>query len=208
MPSCDRPARAGRHLPAHQRRLATVAAAVALAGARNPGDVTTGAIAARMGVTQPALFRHFPTKDAIWASVMEWLAERLLANVEAATSSAPSPMAALEATYLGHVAFVARHPGVPRVLLAELQRPDDAPSRRTVRALLRRYGKRIRALVEAGQERGEIARETDPRVAATLFIGNIQGLVLSSLIAGSAARLRRDAPGAFAIFRRGIGGAA
>lgn len=194
-----------RYLPAEQRRAATVEAAIALAGKQNPSDVTTAAIAQVMGVTQPALFRHFPTKDAIWTGVMEWVAERLLANVDRATASTASPLAALEATFMGHVEFVARHPGVPRVLLAELQRAENTPAKRAVHGLLRRYGERIRALIEQGKERGEVAAVTDATVAASLFIGTIQGLVLSSLIGGHGSRLRGDAPGAFAIYRRGIG---
>lgn len=199
--------RTGKPLAAEERRTVTIEAAVALAGETNPSEVTTAAMAERMGVTQPALFRHFPTKDAIWAGVMEWVSNRLLANVDRAAASARSPMAALEAAFLGHVEFVARHPGVPRVLLSELQRSEDTPAKRLVRALIRAYGERIRAIVEAGREAGEVARETDADAAATLFIGSIQGLVLSSLISGRPSRLRSDAPGAFAIFRRGIGSA-
>ena len=198
---------AARPLPADERRTLTIETAVALAGERNPGDVTTGAIAERMGLTQPALFRHFPTKDAIWAGVMEWVAERILGNVDRAAASAPSPVAAIEAAFTAHVDFVSRHPGVPRILLAELQRAEDTAAKRLVRTLMRRYGERIRALVEAGKERGEVARHTDAEAAATLFIGTIQGLVLSALLSGRPARLRSDAPGAFAIFRRGIGSA-
>ena len=37
-----------------------------------------------------------------------------------------------------------------------------------------------------------------------LFIGTIQGLVMQSLLAGKVSRIRRDAPGVFAIYRRGI----
>lgn len=194
-------------LPADERRTLTVETAVSLAGERNPGDVTTGAIAERMGLTQPALFRHFPTKDAIWAGVMEWVADRILGNADRAAAEAASPMAAIEAVFTAHVEFVARHPGVPRILLAELQRAEDTAAKRLVRTLMRRYGERIRALVEAGKEQREVAADTDADAAATLFIGTIQGLVLSALLAGRPARLRSDAPGAFAIFRRGIASA-
>jgi TetR/AcrR family transcriptional regulator len=116
-------------------------------------------------------------------------------------------MAALEAAFLAHVDFVARHPGVPRILLAELQRAEDTPAKRLVRTLVRRYGERIRSLIELGRERGEVAPDTDAGAAATLFVGTIQGLVLSSLLSGRASRLRSDAPGAFAILRRGMGSA-
>jgi len=47
--------------------------------------------------------------------------------------------------------------------------------------------------------------DLDPDAAATLFIGTIQGLVMQSLLAGDVARMRADAPGVFAIYRRGIG---
>lgn len=33
-------------------------------------------------MTQGALFRHFPSKDAIWQAVMEWVAERLIERIE------------------------------------------------------------------------------------------------------------------------------
>ncbi|WP_418025878.1 TetR family transcriptional regulator (plasmid) [Paracoccus sp. TD-10] len=39
--------------------------------------MTTGAVASQIGVTQAALFRHFPTKDALWQAVAEHVAEGL-----------------------------------------------------------------------------------------------------------------------------------
>src|SRR3546814_3919484 len=73
-----------RHLPADERRAATVEAVVGLAAEQNPSDITTTAIAQRMGLTQGALFRHFPTKDAILQAVMSWVTERLLGRVDKA----------------------------------------------------------------------------------------------------------------------------
>ena len=49
------------HLPADVRREVTVEAVIALAAEHNPGDITTSAIARHMGLTQGALFRHFPS---------------------------------------------------------------------------------------------------------------------------------------------------
>jgi TetR/AcrR family transcriptional regulator len=48
-----------------------------------------------MGLTQGALFRHFPTKDAILEATMTWVGERLLARVDKAAEGATSPAAAL-----------------------------------------------------------------------------------------------------------------
>ena len=194
-----------KHLPADERRAATVEAVINLAAEQNPSDITTTAIAQRMGLTQGALFRHFPTKDAILEAVMTWVAERLLSRVDRAAQNVTSPLAALEAVFMAHIDFVSEHPGVPRMLFGELQRPGETLPKRMVQTLIQRYGERSRHLLERGKAIGELDANLDIEAASVSFIGSIQGLVMQSLIAGDAARIRRDASGVFAIYRRGIG---
>jgi AcrR family transcriptional regulator len=194
-----------KHLPADERRAATVQTVIELAAEQNPSSITTASIAKRMNLTQGALFRHFPNKDAIWQAVMEWVAERLLAGTDQAAQGMASPLAAMEAVFMNHIDFIVRHPGVPRMLFGELQRGEDTPAKRMVQTLISRYGERLRALVEKGKSLGELTPEVETTAAVTLFIGTIQGLVVQSMLAGSIKRVRRDAPGAFAIYRRGIG---
>ena len=194
-----------KHLPADERRAATVEAVVCLAAEQNPSDITTAAIAQRMGLTQGALFRHFQTKDAILQAVMSWVSERLLVLVDKAAEDAASPVAALEAVFMTHVDFVSEHPGVPRMLFGELQRPGETLPKQLAQTLIHRYGERLRHLLEAGKAQGELHATLDVNAAAVLFIGTIQGLVMQSLLAGDVSRIRRDAPGVFAIYRRGIG---
>ena len=194
-----------KYLSAQERRAATVEAVVELAAEQNPSDITTTAIAQRMGLTQGALFRHFPTKDAILESVMDWVAERLLARVDKAAASAASPMAALEAVFMAHIDFAAEHPGVPRMLFGELQRPGDTLPKKMVQTLIRHYGERLQHLLETGKTQGELHAQLDIEAASVSFIGSIQGLVMQSLLAGDVTRMRRDAVGVFAIYLRGIG---
>lgn len=193
-----------RHLPAEQRRAVTVEAVVELASRQNPGDITTAAIAEKMHLTQGALFRHFPTKSAIWQAVMEWVADRLLAKVDQAIQSARSPHMVLEDVFMAHVEFVVSHPGVPRMVVGELQRAEHTPAKGIVRELFGRYSERLVELIEAGKTRGELAPEVDAAAAATMFIGTIQGLVLQSLLVGDVRHMRKNAQGAFAIYSRGI----
>lgn len=193
-----------KHLPANERRAATVEAVIDLAGEQNPSDITTTAIAQRMGLTQGALFRHFPTKDAILEAVISWVTERLLARVDKAAAGITSPVAALEAIFMTHIDFVSEHPGIPRMLFGELQRSGETMSKRMVQTLIRHYNERLRHLLEAGKGQGELDTKLDVDAAAVLFIGTIQGLVMQSLLAGDVVRIRRDAPGVFAIYRRGI----
>ena len=176
-----------------------------LAASKNPSEITTAAIARQMNLTQGALFRHFPNKEAIWQAVMEWVAEHLLVRIDRAAQGIESPLAAMQAMFMSHVEFVAEHPGVPRMLFGELQRTESTPTKRMVQTLLQRYGERLHRYIEQGKARGELSVNLDNEAAAMLFIGTIQGLVMQSLLAGDVDRIRHDAPRVFEIYRRGIG---
>jgi AcrR family transcriptional regulator len=191
-------------LPADERRVATVQTVIELAATTNPGDITTSAIAARMGLTQGALFRHFPTKDAILEAVVEWVVERLMARVETAAASATSPLASLEMVFMAHIEFVVAHPGVPRIIFGQLQHTEQTVAKRLVQAMLLRYGRRLSELLIDAQHGAEVDQQIDVDAAATLFIGTIQGLVMQSLMHGDVPRIRIDAPRAFRLYRRSI----
>jgi AcrR family transcriptional regulator len=190
--------------PAKERRAVTVETVVKLAAEQNPSNITTSAIAERMGLTQGALFRHFPNKDAIIQAVMEWVSSRLLSKVDKAMKTAPSPLAALEAMFNAHIEFVTMHPGVPRMLFGELQNAEETVPKRIAQTFIRQYGERLHRLIEEGKSRGELHADLDTEASAILFIGTIQGLIMQSLLAGDVSRIRTDAPRVFAIYRRGI----
>lgn len=192
-----------KYLSADERRGVTVEAVVDLAAQQNPSDITTTAIAQHMGVTQGALFRHFPSKDAILQAVMTWVAQHLLARVDKAAQAA-SPLAALQAVFMAHIDFVCGRPGVPRLLFGELQRPGQTIPKQLAQTLITHYGERLTRLLEAGKAQGELDAALDVQAAAVLFIGTIQGLVMQSMLAGDVARMQQDAPAVFGIYRRGI----
>ncbi len=182
----------------------TVEAVVALAALHNPSEISTTAIAQHMQLTQGALFRHFPNKDAILEAVMEWVAEQLLARIDRSTEGLASPLAALQAMFMAHVDFVAEHPGVPRILLSQLQRTGETGAKRLVQVLMGRYSERLQRRMAQGQAEGELHAALDVPAAATLFMGTVQGLVMQSLITSDMQRMRADAPRVFAIYQRGI----
>lgn len=193
-----------RKIPADERRNVTVEAVIDLAGKTNPGDITTAAIAKHMKLTQGAIFRHFPNKDAIWKAVMSWVANALMARMDRAAEGIDSPLATIEAMFFAHVAFVADHPGAPRMMFGELQGARKTPAKRLAQTMMTQYAARIHELVEAGKARGELRSDLDAEAAATLFVGTIQGLVMQSLIAGDMSHMTDNAPRVFAIFRQGV----
>ena len=193
-----------KYLSADERREVTIAAVIELAAEQNPTDITTAAIASRMGLTQGALFRHFPNKAAILRAVMCWVSNKLMTRLDKARKEALSPLAALEAMFMTHVEFVVKHPGVPRLLFGELQRGEKTESKDIVQKLIKRYREQLHLLIEKGKVIEELDPDLDPEAASILFIGTIQGLIMQSLLAGNVEQIREHAPRVFTIYLRGI----
>jgi TetR/AcrR family transcriptional regulator len=194
-----------KYLPADERRAVIIDVVIRLAAERNPHGITTTAIAERMGLTQGALFRHFPNKAALLAAVMTWTADTLLSRLDEVMRDLSSPLAALRAMFLAHADFVAEHPGVPRLLFGELQQIENTPSKEVVKRLLGQYREQLHRLIEAGKALGEIDDTLDTAAAATLFTGTLQGLVVQSLVSGDGQQIRGDAARVFALYQRAIG---
>ncbi|WP_193175344.1 TetR/AcrR family transcriptional regulator [Oricola nitratireducens] len=193
-----------KYLPTEERRNEAVEAVIELAAARNPEDITTTAIAGRMKLSQGALFRHFPTKDAIWCQVMEWVSNRLLERVDKVAGAEADPVDALEAMFLTHVKFVAERPGVPRILMGQLQRNGATAAKQVAQTLMRNYATRLHRILSAARASGAVSAKLDESAAATLFLGMIQGLVVQAQISGDYAKMCAEAPRVFAIYRAGI----
>ena len=193
-----------KHLPADERRAVIVQAVITLAATNNPSAITTAAIAKHMQLTQGSIFRHFPNKDAIWLAVMEWVAGELLQRVDNSAKGIESPLAAMEAMFMSHVKFVSAYPGVPRILFGELQRAESTAAKNRVQALIKSYSARLYTHIENGKRHGELGSSLDSAAAALLFLGMLQGLIMQSLLSGDPEHIRKSAPGAFVIYKRGI----
>ena len=191
-------------LPTEERQAEIVAAALRLAEAFSPALITTGEIAAAVGVSQGAVFKHFSSKEAIWLAAMGWVRMQLLQSLDAAAQAAATPLAALAAVFKAHVDFVVAHPGVPRLIFHELEQPADSAVKQEVRALLQAYRKLLLRLLDAAVRQGQARAALDQEAAATLFVGIVQGLVMQSMLSGKPATMKAQADRVFALYLHGI----
>ena len=191
-------------LPTEERQATIVDAALRLARDASPALITTADVAAAVGLTQGALFKHFPTKEAIWIAAMKRVRAELLSKLDAAARAEPDALAALGAVFRAHVAYVVAHPGVPRFIFHELQQPADSAAKREVRALLQAYRKLLLRLFAAAIESGRLPAQLDQEAAATLFVGIVQGLVMQSMLGDRPATMKTQGERVFAIYLRGL----
>ena len=119
------------------RREQIVATAAELFAARGFHGVSVGDLGAACGVSGPALYKHFASKEAILADMLVRISEELLAGGRE-RAAAHEPRAAVEALVDWHVDFALRHKALIVVHNRDWQSlPDDA--REQVRSLQREY---------------------------------------------------------------------
>lgn len=180
--------------PAAQRRADIVEVALRLAAAQGPESITAEAIAAELGVSQPAIFRHFPRKDAIWEAALEWLQSELAETWQKYRGDG------LSALVGAHLAFITDHPALPLVLLSPELQARHPPIRQAVANLSGQFHAVLSALMaEAGA--------SDPVRAAWLVIALIQGLALRWVVSGHAFDLAGEGLALLALARSGLDGA-
>lgn len=193
-------------LPTEERQAEIVQATLALACDASPAFITTTDIARKVGVTQGALFKHFPSKDALWLATMQWIRAELLGRLESAAGAAAEPLEALRSVFRAHVVFVADHPGVPRFVFHELQQPADSAIKVEVRALMQDYRRLLMRLLAAAESRKAVRPGLDRESAATLFIGIVQGLVMQAMATGRPLGPGAPAERIFGLYLTAIGG--
>lgn len=166
-------------IPAAERRAQAVRALLDLARQSAPDQISTAAIAESMGVSHGALFRHFPNREALWAEAVLWATGELDARFEACRL--PSPLAQVAGLMASHAAMVADHPGLVRMLFAELQRPATSAARETGKAFMHRFRGRLAIQLAGAQATGSLAPDLDPQEWAALLVASQQGLILQAL---------------------------
>jgi len=190
------------YLSADMRRAETIATVIDLAERCDPAEITTGQIAAAMGVSQGALFRHFSDKQSIWTAVLDWTCAELQRRFDGALAS--QPLARLRAILAAHIGFIMDNPGVPRILWGELQRAGETPAKAIVRHLMTTYRARVAGELSAAHAAGQIAGDADLDAATVMFLALVQGLVMQALAIDDFSALPAMSERQFALFCRSL----
>ena len=120
------------------RRDDILATAAELFAARGFHGVSVADIGAACGISGPALYKHFPSKDAVLAEMLVSISQRLLEVGRQRSAGAADPAHALGALVDWHVDFALRHRPLIVVQDRDWESLPEA-ARERVRALQRDY---------------------------------------------------------------------
>ena len=166
--------------------------------------VSAQAIADRIGLSQPAIFRHFPTKEALWLAVNDWLDERL-GEIHQAAGSDPNatPLSRMRDIFFAHTSMVERHPALAKIVFSDQLRLEFPSLQQRFLTIHAAYHDRISGLVDQAVDDG--LTTASPSAGATLFLSMIQGLSFQFAIAKRPMKMQDEAKAIYALFERAIG---
>ncbi len=148
------------------RRSKLLAAAERLVAERGYVAVRLEDIGAAAGVSGPAIYRHFPNKEALLVELLVGISTRLLSGAEAVISEAADVDTALDRLVDFHLDFALGEPDLIRIQDRDLAHlPDRA--KRQVRKAQRQY---VEIWVDVLRRRDGVA-EADARVMAHAAFG-------------------------------------
>ena len=81
--------------------------------------VTTALLAARLDVSEAALYRHFSSKAQMYEGLIEFIEQTLFGLIARIVAETHSPPAQVEAILVTLLSFASKNPGMTRVLIGE-----------------------------------------------------------------------------------------
>ena len=160
-------------LPSEDRRRQIADAALKVIAERGLGRFTTASIAAEIGVSDGALFRHFASKDEIVAAALDRAEERLF---EGFPPPHADPLARLEAFFRQRAALLAEAPVIARLAFSDELPHAAGPAGAEQVA---RWRARSLAFLRACLEEAVAGRQAP----ADLPIGATASLIVGALLA-------------------------
>lgn len=161
---------------APERKAEIVDTAIRLAADIGPDRLTTEKLAAEIGISQPAIFRHFPTKDAIWESVADHICKLMGKSVTIDEGLAVDQR--LRKMVVSQLQFITKTPAVPAILFSRELHAQNETLRLIFSKLMAGRHKKLSAVIAKGSDAGLFRKDLDASDAAYLILTLIQGLAM------------------------------
>lgn len=169
---------------AEVRKAEIVDATLRLADKLGPERLTTEVIAEAVGLTQPAIFRHFPRKQELWEAVAARVGAMMQARWTKAQRTDATPTDQIQALIAAQLRLIQSTPAIPAILFSRELHTKNQGLRKAFFGLLTRFHRRIAELATQARDAGELRADLDPDDVAYLIIGLVQGLAVRWSIGG------------------------
>ena len=164
--------------PANERKTEIVQAMLRLADELGPDRLTTQSVADAVGLTQPAIFRHFATKQELWLAVAARISDRLKTAWAEALKTSDDPIARIKALILAQLHQIEAMPAIPSILFSRELQVENDDLRQSVLALMSELVATLANELTKGQNAGQFDPDLPPEDGALMLVSLVQGLAI------------------------------
>lgn len=168
---------------AKERKIEIIEATLQLVNEHGPARISIEAIAGNVGLTQPGVLRHFPTKQDIWKAVAGYLIEIMTDGWDKALIGNDTPQIRLRAVVRAQLSIIQSIPAIPEIILSRELHSGNQVLRNT---FAQQMGRLHGIIVAQISEFKNLRNGLNEKDAAFLIIGMIQGQALRWIISGRA----------------------
>lgn len=156
-------------------------------------NTTIKNLAADIGLSEPALYRHFSSKNEILLSLLEYFTQELkirINNISTKTDEKSGDK--LRAIFNSQLQTFSEKPAIVSVIFAESIFRFDKKLSDQVTEIMNLMHNYVKENIEKGQESGDYAKLINASTLTTIIVGGMRMAVLKWKISGNKSNLLKD----------------
>ena len=144
----------------------------------HPGDrITTAGLARQVGVSEAALYRHFPSKSKMYEGLIEFIEETLFTRIGIILTEESTAAQRCEKMLMLLLAFSDRNPGISRILTGDALSGENDRLRQRVVQLFDRFETQLKQVIREAEMREGLRPSIALPAAANLLLAAAEGRI-------------------------------
>ena len=144
----------------------------------SPGArITTAALAKKVGVSEAALYRHFPSKTKMFEGLIEFIEETLFTKIGVISKDDTNAIYKCEQILWLLLMFCERNPGITRILTGDAIAGETDRLRQRVAQLFERLETHIKQILREAEIKEGLRTQLPVNVAANSLLAMAEGRV-------------------------------
>jgi TetR/AcrR family transcriptional regulator len=143
-----------------------------------PGErITTAALAKQVGVSEAALYRHFPSKSKMFEGLIEFIEETIFSRINLIVSEELHAPKRIERILLLMLTFAERNPGISRILTGDALAGETERLRIRVVQFYERIETQLKQILREAELRENLRFNLSAAAAANLLMATVEGRI-------------------------------
>lgn len=144
----------------------------------NPGKrITTASLARQVGVSEAALYRHFPSKAKMYEALIDFVEDSLFSRINQILRDQTSALVRCEQILALVLTFAARNPGLCRLLTGEVLVGENDRLRVRVAKIFERLETELRQVLRGAEIQEGLVTKQPTSSVANLLSAYVEGLI-------------------------------